>query len=368
VKLKIICTIIFSVLIFSVVLTPLSFGYGGGGGGGGKPDPRVCGDRLCSEIPGGRDAWESKRIIPSTMKTESSIASLKTQIKNGVSTDSIKCAEGLELVLKFSNGQPVCLKPNSVSKLIERGWAIHILPDYEKNKDNNSEIFALGEFKVDTTDVNYSQNSIGYLAKPAIDGQFPAIIMIHEWWGLNENIKDMAEKLASHGYVVFAVDLYGGEVATTSDEARQLVGSFDKEQGIENMNLATSYLQEQYMPEKIGSIGWCFGGGQSLNLALSNEDIDATVIYYGQLVTEKETLSAINWPVLGIFAELDQGITPEMVNEFEDALNDLEITNEIHIYPDVNHAFANPSGDRYAPEASMDAWQKTIEFLEMNLK
>ncbi len=356
-------------MIFSVVLTPLSFGYGGGGGGSGNVlDPLVCGDRLCSEIPGGRDAWESKRIIPSTMKTESSILSLKTQIKNGVSTDSIKCAEGLELVLKFSNGQPVCLKPNSVSKLIERGWAIHILPDYEKNKDNNSEIFALGEFKVDTTDVNYSQNSIGYLAKPAIDGQFPAIIMIHEWWGLNENIKDMAEKLASHGYVVFAVDLYGGEVATTSDEARQLVGSFDKEQGIKNMNLATSYLQEQYMPEKIGSIGWCFGGGQSLNLALSNEDIDATVIYYGQLVTEKETLSAINWPVLGIFAELDQGITPEMVNEFEDALNDLEITNEIHIYPDVNHAFANPSGDRYAPEALMDAWQKTIEFLEMNLK
>jgi len=270
--------------------------------------------------------------------------------------------------LKLSNGKPACLKPSSVSKLIERGWAIHILPDYEKNKDSNSEIFTLGEFQVDTMDVNYFQNSKGYLAKPNIDGQYPAVIMIHEWWGLNENIRDMAEKLASHGYIVFAVDLYDGKVATTSDEARQLVSSFDEKYWVENMNLASSYIQKQYSPQKIGSIGWCFGGGQSLNLALNNDDIDATVIYYGQLVSEKEALSTINWPVLGIFAELDQGIPPEQVNEFEAALNDLDIPNDIYIYPDVHHAFANPSGERYAPEASMDAWQKTIEFLEMNLK
>ena len=108
--------------------------------------------------------------------------------------------------------------------------------------------------------------------------------------------------------------------------------------------------------------------GQSLNLALNNDDMDATVIYYGSLVTEPETLSSINWPMLGIFAELDQGISPEQVNEFESALNELEIPNEIHIYPDVNHAFANPSGERYAPDASMDAWQKTIEFFELNLR
>jgi carboxymethylenebutenolidase len=274
----------------------------------------------------------------------------------------------LELVLKLSNGNPACLKPSSVSKLIERGWAIHILPDYEKNQNNNSEIFTLGDFLVETKEVNYFQNSTGYLAKPNVDGQYPAVIMIHEWWGLNENIRDMAEKLASHGYIVFAVDLYNGQVATTSEEARELRSSFDDSYWIENMNLASSYVQEQYSPEKIGSIGWCFGGGQSLNLALNNENIDATVIYYGQLTTEKEMLSKINWPILGIFAELDQGIPPQLVNDFETALNDLEIPNDIHIYPNVNHAFANPSGERYAPDASMDAWQKTIEFLEMNLK
>ncbi|MDH3277216.1 MAG: dienelactone hydrolase family protein [Nitrosopumilus sp.] len=290
------------------------------------------------------------------------------QINEGVEPTKVTCTEGLELVMKISNGKPACLQPSSVSKLIERGWAMHILPDYNKNQNNNSEVFTLGEFSVETEDVNYFQNSKGYLARPSMDGQYPAVIMIHEWWGLNDNIRDMAKKLASHGYIVFAVDLYDGQLATTSDEARELMSSFDSQYWNENMNFASSYVQEKYAPEKMGSVGWCFGGGQSLNLALSNDDIDATVIYYGQLVTEKERLSVINWPILGIFAELDQGIPPKSVKEFESALNELEIPNDIYIYPDVNHAFANPSGERYAPEESMDAWQKTIEFLEINLK
>ncbi|HXV66307.1 MAG TPA: dienelactone hydrolase family protein, partial [Nitrosopumilaceae archaeon] len=184
----------------------------------------------------------------------------------------------------------------------------------------------------------------------------------------NDNIKEMAKKLASHGYVVLAVDLYEGKVGTTSDEARQLRSSFEQSQWTANMNSAVSYIQEKYSPEKIGSIGWCFGGGQSLNLALNNDKMDATVIYYGSLVTDSEELSSINWPILGIFAGLDQGIPPETVDKFETVLNELEIPNEIIIYPDVNHAFANPSGDRYAPEESKDAWQKTLRFLDENLK
>jgi carboxymethylenebutenolidase len=134
------------------------------------------------------------------------------------------------------------------------------------------------------------------------------------------------------------------------------------------MNSAIHYLDENYSPVKIGSIGWCFGGGQSLNLAINNTNMDATVIYYGSLVTDKETLSAIHWPVLGIFAELDNGITVDTVHEFENSLNDLEIQNQVIIYPGVDHAFANPSGDRYAPEASQDAWQKTLKFFNSNLK
>ncbi|GKS67435.1 hypothetical protein YTPLAS73_09820 [Nitrosarchaeum sp.] len=289
------------------------------------------------------------------------------QIQDGVKPTSVTCTEGLELVLKFSNGSPACIKPTSTEKLIERGWAMHVLPDYKRSENNNSEIFTTGEFDVQTENVSYFKNSQGYLAKPSVSGEYPGIIMIHEFWGLNDNIKQMAEKLASHGYVVFAVDLYDGKVGTTADEARQLRSSFEQSQWTENMNTAVSYIEEKYSPSSMGSIGWCFGGGQSLNLALNNEDMDATVIYYGQLVTDAEELSQINWPVLGIFAELDSGIPPATVNQFESALNNAGIENDIHIYPGVNHAFANPSGDRYAPDESKDAWQKTLEFFKNNL-
>jgi carboxymethylenebutenolidase len=289
------------------------------------------------------------------------------QISDGVDPANVTCTEGLEIVLKKSNGSPACLKPASVAKLIARGWAIHILPDYE-NDINNSEIFSIGNYNVETQVVNYFHDIKGYLAKPTDEGQFPGVVMIHEWWGLNDNIKEMAEKLASYGYVVLAVDLYNGEVAITSDQARQLITSFDTNTGIENMNFAVSYIQENHNVEKLGSIGWCFGGGQSLNLALNNQNMDATVIYYGSLITDQESLSNISWPVLGIFAELDQGIPVESVNDFETSLDELDIPNEINIYPGVDHAFANPSGERYAPDESKDAWKKTIEFLESSLK
>ena len=289
------------------------------------------------------------------------------QIQDGTDPTNVTCTEGLELVMKVSNGQPACVKPSSVEKLIERGWAIHVLPDYEKNDNNNSVIFEIGDLEVETTNVSYFGNSNGYLAKPVTDGVYPGVIMIHEWWGLNDNIRQMAEKLASHGYVVFAVDLYDGQVGTTADEARQLRTSFEQSQWTENMNTAVSYLEENHSPSSLGSIGWCFGGGQSLNLALNNENMDATVIYYGQLVTDTEELSQINWPVMGIFAELDNGIPPETVNQFETTLNKVGVKNDITIYPGVNHAFANPSGDRYAPEESKDAWQKTLTFFEDSL-
>ena len=116
---------LFSILIFSIVLTQ-SFGYGGGGGGGKEPDPRVCGDRLCSEIPGGRDAWENKEIVPFTIENQSSMStlSLKTQIKNGISPDFLTCTDELELIFKLRDNSPACVKPSSIAKLVERGWAM----------------------------------------------------------------------------------------------------------------------------------------------------------------------------------------------------------------------------------------------------
>lgn len=291
------------------------------------------------------------------------------QFQDNIPLDRITCAEGLELIMKKSNGMPACVKPSSVPILIERGWAIHVLPDHKKD-GNNSELLKTdkGQYDVKTESVNYFDGHTGYLAVPDSDQNFPGIIMIHEWWGLNDNIRDMAEELASHGYVVLAVDLFGKEVATTTDEARQLISAYDSETGVANMNGAVDYLKTNYGTEKIGSIGWCFGGGQSLNLALNNDKMDATVIYYGSVTSDRERLASIKWPVLGIFAGLDQGIPVESVKEFEKALNELEIQNEIHIYPNVDHAFANPSGDRYAPEETKDAWQKTLNFLDETLK
>jgi carboxymethylenebutenolidase len=296
------------------------------------------------------------------------LASPLAQFRSDVAANMVKCPQGLELIMKKSNGMPACVKPGSVQILIERGWGIHVLPDYDSS-NNNSDMFTMeGDFAVNTKTVVYFENYTGYLAVPDAEGDFPGIVMIHEWWGLNDNIKDMAKELASHGYVVLAVNLFGQEAATNADQARQLVSAYDPQVGIANMNSAVDYLEANYGVQKVGSIGWCFGGGQSLNLALNNPDMDATVIYYGSITSDKEKLASIKWPVLGIFAGLDQGIPVESVKEFKKSLDDLGIPNEVYIYPNVNHAFANPSGDRYAPQETKDAWQKTITFLKETLQ
>ena len=289
------------------------------------------------------------------------------QINDGIEPTNVTCTEGLEIVLKVSNGLPACIKPSSVAKLIERGWAAHVLPSVDYSALQNSEDISEGMFNVETMSVEYN-GVTGFLAKPESSELFPGVIMIHEWWGLNDNIKETASKLASHGYVVLAVDLFDGQVATDAQNAMKLVSDFEQEQATSSMNSAVNYLETNYQIEKVGSIGWCFGGAQSLNLALNNDSMDATIIYYGRLVSDQDMLSNISWPVLGIFAELDQGIPVESVKNFESSLNELEITNEIHIYPQVDHAFANPTGQRYAPQEAEDAWNKTLNFLEENLK
>jgi carboxymethylenebutenolidase len=222
--------------------------------------------------------------------------------------------------------------------------------------------------------VNYYDSASGYLVYPVLNPnnntqKLPAVVMIHEWWGLNDNIKDMANMLAKEGYVVLAVDLYG-EVATDPGRAMELSSSVrnNPEEAVANMQGAVNYLGslENVNSSRIASLGWCFGGGQSLQLALNSEEhpLAATVIYYGNLVNGTESLSKIKWPVLGIFGDQDQSIPVDSVMQFEQALNEIGITNEIYIYPGVGHAFANPSGDNYAPKETADAWKKTLVFLE----
>src|ERR687898_1655568 len=228
--------------------------------------------------------------------------------------------------------------------------------------------------------VSYFGNSSGYLVSPLINNSsnttsrlLPAVAMIHEWWGLNENIKNMANELAKQGYVVLAADMYDGQVATTPDQAMQLVGSVreNPSEAIANLQAAVSYLGslEGVNSSRIASLGWCFGGGQSLQLALNSEEnpLAATVLYYGDLVLDEQELSKIQWPVLGIFGDQDESIPVENVTKFEQALNSTGVPNEIYIYEGVGHAFANPSGDNYAPEETSDAWQKTLAFLKKHV-
>lgn len=210
----------------------------------------------------------------------------------------------------------------------------------------------------------------GYLAKPeeSTEGN-PGIIVIHEWWGLNDNIRMMTDKLAGEGYTALAVDLYNGKVAESPDNAQQYAGSVNEEEAIDNLTQAYGYLSEQENASNIGTIGWCFGGGWSLQTALAlPEKIDATVIYYGRLTTDADELEKLDMPVLGIFGAEDEGIPPKQVKKFESVLNEVGVTNSIHIYDGADHAFANPSGERYNKKAAEDAWQKTTTFLNEHLK
>lgn len=244
-------------------------------------------------------------------------------------------------------------------------------PQSQQPAERNVEILKNGDTSgIEAVMVNYGPAN-GFLAKPKNEGKYPAVVMIHEWWGLNDNIREMARQLASEGYVVLAVDMFGGKVGKDATEAREFSNAVrnNPAKAIENLKAAVQYLKSQNNVNKdiIASIGWCFGGQWSLQLAL-NEEMSATVIYYGSLETNATKLSAIKWPILGIFGDKDTSIPVDTVKKFEVALKEAGVENEIHIYGDVGHAFANPSGANYAPEQTKDAWQKTLEFFERNLK
>ena len=238
---------------------------------------------------------------------------------------------------------------------------------------------ALVEPKVPVATENVEYVSIdgesieGYYAAPeSMDTPLPGIIAIHEWWGLNDNIEAMARRLAGEGYQVLAVDLYNGQVADTPQQAQELVKEVaDNPFAAEaNISKAYNYLTEEKQATSIASIGWCFGGSWSLETALLfPQELDGAVIYYGGQVGEKtaEDLSVLEMPILGIFGAEDSSIPLETVEELESTLEELGKPAEIIVYEDAGHAFANPSGQNYVPEAAEDAWTKTTEFLDRYL-
>jgi len=199
---------------------------------------------------------------------------------------------------------------------------------------------------------------------------YPAIIVIHEWWGLNDGVRAMADRLAGLGYIVLAVDLYGGATASNPADARELMLQVveNPDRASENIRQAYKFLEEIAGAPRIASLGWCFGGGWSLNAALLfPEELDAAVIYYGQVTDSEAKLGPLQMPILGHFAADDTSITVESARGFEQALENLGKNYEIEIYPDVKHAFANPSGRNYNAAAADKAWDHTVAFLDRHL-
>ncbi len=211
----------------------------------------------------------------------------------------------------------------------------------------------------------------GMLYAPAGKGPFPALIVIHEWWGLNDWVKEQASKLADQGYVALAVDLYRGKVATTPEEAHELMRGVPEDRAKRDLHAAFDFLKSQknVKADRIGSIGWCMGGGYSLDVALQEPTLAAAVINYGHLATDPESLKKINAAILGIFGGQDKGIPVEDVKKFEQTLKQLGKKIEIKIYPDAGHAFENPNNKAgYRAEDAADAWRITLDFLQRTLK
>jgi carboxymethylenebutenolidase len=197
----------------------------------------------------------------------------------------------------------------------------------------------------------------------------PGVVVIHEWWGLNEHIMHWADRLAADGYAALAVDLYEGKVATTPDEAMAGMKSVDDARATKTLLAAHDFLERdpRVQAKRTGVIGWCFGGKWALELALAEPDLEAAVVYYGHVTTDPKRLAKLRAPLFGVFANRDQAITPALVDDFEKTLRGQGKQVTIVRY-DADHAFANPSGQRYDAKAAEDAWRQVRDFLARELK
>lgn len=212
----------------------------------------------------------------------------------------------------------------------------------------------------------------GYLALPSGAGTHPAIIVIHEWWGLNDWVKQEADSLASRGYVALATDLYHGKVAFDQETAHQLMSGLAEDEAIATLRAAADWLRgrEDVRAQALGVVGWCMGGKFSIRLAAADPGIKACVMYYGAPITDERAIRGIQAAVLGNFGGEDKGPAPEQVKAFEAALRKAGKRVDIKIYPGAGHAFANvnnPWGG-YQEAAAKDAWARTLAFFAIELK
>ena len=216
-----------------------------------------------------------------------------------------------------------------------------------------------------------SETVHGLLYAPSTSGPHPAIVVIHEWWGLNDWIKEQAANFADQGYVTLAVDLYRGKTASDPETAHELMRGLPQDRGVRDLVAAANYLKglKSVNAHRIGAVGWCMGGGFAAQLAVADPDLRAVAINYGSLPTDPAALKQIRAAILGNFGGLDKGITPQDVNDFASAMKSLGKPVNVKIYPDAGHAFENPNNQGgYRPADAKDAEERMKVFFHDNLQ
>ena len=220
--------------------------------------------------------------------------------------------------------------------------------------------------------VDGDELTTGYLSVPDGNGPFPALVIIHEWNGLQDRVRQLADDVADEGYVTLAADLFQGRTGSNRDENMALVreAQSDPAAMIANLNAAVAYLRGRPdVTGRVGAMGWCFGGGVALSFGLDGANHEATAIFYGRLVDDPEVVARLDHEVYGTFAALDSGPSPESVAAFESALRAAGVEHDLHIYDDVDHGFwLRVDGDpdvRAAPAA--DAWERLKAYLQRTL-
>ncbi|MCH2524055.1 MAG: dienelactone hydrolase family protein [Dehalococcoidia bacterium] len=217
------------------------------------------------------------------------------------------------------------------------------------------------------TDITITHNNIeisGYLSEPE-ETPTAGIIVIQEWWGLTEDIKEIADRYAAEGYLAFAPDLYHGEIAIEPDEARKLAMSMERDIAAQEIDGAISWLRDEHNVSKAGGVGYCMGGGLTLAAAIRpSSGVDAVHVYYGGGMPSADQIATISVPVLGSYGSEDGGIPVEQVDMLRATLEDNNIPNDITVYQGAQHSFFNDTRPAYHEQAAMDSWVKSVNWFE----
>jgi len=217
-----------------------------------------------------------------------------------------------------------------------------------------------------------TENVSAFLAKPDGPGPYPAVIVLHEWWGLDAWMKDQARALAKEGYAALAVDLYRGKVTAKQEEAHQLMMGTPMDRQVRDMKAAFAWLaaRKDVVRARIAALGFCMGGRNAFELAVQEPTLAAAVVYYGTPPTEPATIAKIRAPMLGNFGGDDEGPSPDQARAFEAAARKAGKTFDLKVYAGAPHAFANPNNPwkGYRKDAANDAWVRTTAFLRHYLR